>query len=100
VLITVKLFARGISILGSNTFTRSSGLNVPVQFTLETQAEPLGINPGDIIVGDADGVVVIPTLALEKCLKLCVERWDIDEKTRKCLENGDEMGPTIARLRK
>ncbi|KAH8592213.1 ribonuclease E inhibitor RraA/Dimethylmenaquinone methyltransferase [Bisporella sp. PMI_857] len=94
------LFARGSSILGSASFTRSSTLNEPVQFTSETQKEPLTVHPGDLILGDADGVVVVPPTLVEQCLRYCEERWDIDEKTRKCLENGDEMGSTISKLRK
>ncbi|KAK0121935.1 hypothetical protein ONS95_010209 [Cadophora gregata] len=94
------LFAKGVSILGSASFTRSSTLNEPVQFTSETQKEPLTINPGDLILADADGVVAIPPTLVEQCLKLCEERWETDEKTRKCLEDGEEMGPTIAKLRK
>jgi regulator of RNase E activity RraA len=96
----MKLFAKDISTLGSNTFTRSSLLNVPLQFTSDLQPEPFDINPGDIILGDADGIVAIPPTLVEQCLKLCEERWDIDEKTRACLEKGDEMGPTIQKLRK
>jgi len=94
------LFAKGISILGSNTFTRASGLNAPIKFTSETQKEPLTIQPGDFLMGDADGVVAIPPSLVEQCLQLCEERFEIDEKTRQALENGEEMGPTIARLRK
>lgn len=71
-----------------------------MQFTSDVQKEPLTITPGDLILADADGVVVISPTLVEQCLKLCEERWDIDEKTRKCLENGDEMGPTINKLRK
>lgn len=58
------------------------------------------INPGDWIVADVDGVVAVPPSIAENCLKLCEERAAIDEKTREALERGDEMGPTIARLRK
>ncbi|KAH6684793.1 ribonuclease E inhibitor RraA/Dimethylmenaquinone methyltransferase [Halenospora varia] len=94
------LFAKGWSILGSNTFTRSAGLNVPVTFTSDIQPKPVTINPGDVILGDADGVVAIPPTFVEQCLKLCKERFNIDEETKKCLEAGEEMGPTILKLRK
>jgi regulator of RNase E activity RraA len=95
------LYARGLSILGSNTFTRSSELNVTVKYEIEElQDAEVTINPGDIIMGDADGVVAIPPELAEKCVELCQTRWEIDEETRKCLENGDEIGPTIKKLRK
>ena len=64
------------------------------------QPDSLTINPGDLILGDADGIVVIPPKHVDKCLKLCEERFEIDEKTREALEKGEEMGPTIKRLRK
>jgi regulator of RNase E activity RraA len=57
------------------------------------------IRPGDIILGDADGVVVIPPESAEQCLDLCEKRFTIDEETLKCLKGGEPMGTTIARLR-
>jgi len=95
-----QLFAKGISILGSAAATRCSTVNESVEFTSDVQKDPLTINAGDLILADADGIVVIPPTLVEQCLKLCEERWEIDEKTRVCLENGDEMGSTIAKLRK
>lgn len=93
-------FARGTSILGSNTFTRSSEINVPVAYENVEVHEKFIITPGDYIPGDCDGVVAIPPDTVEECLRLCQERYEIDEKTRECLENEDEMGPTIRKLRK
>ncbi|KAK5094626.1 hypothetical protein LTS08_008482 [Lithohypha guttulata] len=100
--INISLFARGSSILGSNSFTRASEINVPVQYRIE-EVEDAGdvvIRPGDIIMGDADGVVAIPVEVVRDCVKLCQERADIDEKTMEALRNGEEMGPTLKRLRK
>lgn len=94
------MFAKGSSSLGSNTFTRASALNVPVEFTSPEQIRPLTINPGDLIVADADGVVVIPPSKVEECLDICEERAKIDELTVEALKNGEEMGATLARLRK
>lgn len=95
----IGLFARGNSILGSNTFTRSSELNVRVTYKIAEVGE-LVIRPGDYILGDVDGVVAVPVDKVEECVRLCQERFEIDEETQKCLELGQEMGPTIERLRK
>ncbi|KEZ38961.1 Ribonuclease e inhibitor rraa dimethylmenaquinone methyltransferase [Scedosporium apiospermum] len=89
------LFAREMSILGSNTFTKASEINVPLQFKGD-----LWINPDDLVVGDADGVVVVPPSLAEKVVALCEERAEIDKKTIEALLNGAEMGPTIKQLRK
>ncbi|XHG08637.1 hypothetical protein AWENTII_011729 [Aspergillus wentii] len=95
------LFARGVSILGSNGFTRSAELNVPVTYVNEeTEGGEVLVNPGDYIVGDANGVVSVPVDKVEECVRLCRERYEIDEETRMCLERGEEMGPTIKRLRR
>ena len=90
-----KVFARDTSILGANTFTRPSEIDVPLQFK-----DDLWIDPGDVLVGDRDGVVVVPPALLEKVIELCQSRAEIDEKTFEALRNGEEMGATLARLRK
>ena len=96
----IGLFARRMSILGSHTFTRSSELNVPVSYRIEElNDEKVEIRPGDLIMGDADGVVAIPPDVAEECAKLCDARWNIDEATRRCIEEGEDIGPTIAKLR-
>ncbi|KAF4124317.1 Demethylmenaquinone methyltransferase [Geosmithia morbida] len=89
------VFARGTSILGSNTFTRASEINVAVQFR-----DDLWINPGDVLVGDRDGVVVVPPGLAEQVIELCGARAEIDEQTFEALRKGESMKSTLARLRK
>ncbi|RSL63816.1 hypothetical protein CEP53_004301 [Fusarium sp. AF-6] len=89
------VFARGHSILGSNTFTRASLVNVPLQFKDE-----LWINPGDILVGDADGVVVVPPTLAERVSELCQARAEVDEKMFTELRKGAAMGELIKTIRK
>lgn len=89
------MFAGGTSILGSNTFTRASEIGVPLQFK-----DDLWVNPDDVLVGDMDGVVVVPPSLIDQVVELCQKRAEIDEKTFEALRNGEEMGTTLARLRK
>jgi regulator of RNase E activity RraA len=70
-------------------------LNIPLQFK-----DDLWIHPGDILIGDQDGVVVVPPSLVEQVVGLCTERKEIDARTMEALESGEEMGPTLARLRK
>lgn len=94
------LFARGVSILGSATFTRSSEINVPVTYENVEVGEQVVIQPGDYIIGDEDGVVAVPKDKVEDCVKICQERYALDEGTLKCLQNGEPLGATIEKLRK
>ncbi|KAJ5132729.1 RraA-like protein [Penicillium atrosanguineum] len=89
------VFARSTAVLGSNGFTRASAINIPLQFK-----DDLWVYPEDILVGDENGVVVVPPTLMEQVVELCQERFDIDEKTMKALRAGEAMGPTIKRLRK
>jgi len=62
--------------------------------------EDLWVHPGDLLVGDQDGVVVVPPSLVDQVVQLCQERKEIDEKTMRDLHAGAEMGPTIAKHRK
>jgi regulator of RNase E activity RraA len=60
----------------------------------------LWIHPGDILIGDQDGVVVVPPSLVEQVVAICTERKKIDARTLEALEAGEEMGPALKRLRK
>lgn len=68
---------------------------MPLQFKGD-----LWIHPDDMMVGDENGVVVVPPSLVEQVVDLCQERFEIDEKTFAALRSGEPMGPTIKRLRK
>ncbi|KAJ4311045.1 hypothetical protein N0V84_010659 [Fusarium piperis] len=89
------VFARETSVLGSNTFTRASEINVPLQFK-----DDLWINPGDMLVGDADGVVVVPLSLMDQVIELCKERAEIDARTLEALQRGEGIGGAIKKYRK
>jgi 4-hydroxy-4-methyl-2-oxoglutarate aldolase len=61
------VFARGISARGTG---KSSALSVgrPITFT------DVPVSMGDLVVGDMDGVIIIPAAAVEKTIKSSEER--------------------------
>ncbi|KAJ9630845.1 hypothetical protein H2203_001370 [Taxawa tesnikishii (nom. ined.)] len=91
----LPLFARQTSILGSNSFTRASELNIPLQFKGD-----LWIHPGDVLVGDQDGVVVVPPSLVDRVVEICSERKEIDAKMMEALNSGMEMGTAMKKFRK
>jgi len=56
------------------------------------------VQPGDVIVGDADGVVVVPRLDADAVATAAQERLAKEEKTRARLKNG-ELGLDFYGLR-
>jgi 4-hydroxy-4-methyl-2-oxoglutarate aldolase len=76
-----NVFSRGLCILG--TSNHGDGfLNEPIVIG------DVLINPGDIIVGDRDGVVVVPKDSIEEAIEKSKAREEKEEKVRKQLREG------------
>jgi len=90
------VFARGQSTVGQGGHTRPSALNVPISIApIATVGygfgeengegfEPVNIQPGDMVVGDVDGVVCVPVGMVNEVIEKCRLGRAIDEK---CMED-------------
>ena len=76
------VWARAISAQGTVKATPGS-VNVPVVCAGAI------VRPGDVIVGDIDGVVVVPRQAAADIARLGTERVAKEQKTRERLRNGE-----------
>ena len=76
-----NVFSRGLSILGTSNYG-DGFLNEPIVIG------DVLINPGDIIVGDRDGVVVVPATRIEEAIEKAIAREAKEENTRKQLREG------------
>jgi regulator of RNase E activity RraA len=77
------LFSRGHSTLGQSKFTRPSAIEEPliIKPQPENSAFPsVIIEPGDMIVGDIDGVVCVPKQLVNEVINLATEGREIDER--------------------
>jgi 4-hydroxy-4-methyl-2-oxoglutarate aldolase len=84
-------WARAISAQGTVKATAGS-VNVPIV------CAGAAVHPGDVIVGDADGVVVVSRAEASEVARLADERVAKEEKTRERLRNG-ELGLDFYGLR-
>ncbi len=87
------VFATGIVPSTSVHHYRFAGTNVPVQ------CDGVTVNPGDIVVADADGVAVVPRENAEKILALAQQldfkehsMYPIIEKARSIVEGLKQLG--------
>jgi regulator of RNase E activity RraA len=46
------------------------------------------VDDGDVVVGDEDGVLIIPSASLGECLKRAVEKIGIEDQIGELLEGG------------
>lgn len=75
------VFSRGLCIRGTSNYGDGT-LNEPIIIG------DVSINPGDIIVGDRDGVVVVPQNKIEEVIEKATAREAKEERTRIELRKG------------
>lgn len=88
-----SVFARGLSVHGSGGYTAPASVGTPVTCGGVTVRE------GDIILGDLNGVVVIPQDRAEEVLAKVEELAQIEERITADLEGGATIGETFKKHR-
>jgi regulator of RNase E activity RraA len=85
------VFHGGIGPLDSKGRGRIMAIDVPIE------CAGVPIAPGDLIFGDADGVVVIPKTVEAKVLELAFEKVTGEHNTLRDLQRGDKLADVFAR---
>jgi 4-hydroxy-4-methyl-2-oxoglutarate aldolase len=81
----VPVFAAGVSVRGTQFFNPGH-LQIPVS------VGGVVVRPGDWIVGDSDGVVVVPKENAEDVFERAIKRRDVNERDRdERLERGESL---------
>jgi regulator of RNase E activity RraA len=83
------IFAKSI------TPVTSVGRTKVVEFNSSIMIDDVTINPGDIIVGDSDGVVVIPVSLLENVIALAKEIDSLEKQESEELKKGKSIVEVI-----
>jgi 4-hydroxy-4-methyl-2-oxoglutarate aldolase len=83
----LSVFARYTSPIESLRRSRIHDIEVPISVT-GTLTSQVRVDPGDWIFGDEDGVLVVPTDALEEVLAKSEEAKDIEDKVREEVQAG------------
>jgi regulator of RNase E activity RraA len=84
-------FHGGIGPLDSKGRGRIMAIDVPVE------CAGVPVRPGDLIFGDADGVVIIPKAVEAKVLTLAFEKVTGERNTLHDLQRGDKLADVFAR---
>lgn len=85
------VFHGGIAPLDSKGRARIMAVDVPIE------CAGVRVEPGDLVFGDADGVVVIPKRVEAEVLKLAFEKVEGEHSTLAALKSGEKLGDVFAR---
>ncbi len=75
----------------------SRGRGHVVAFDVPVEISGVRIEPGDLVVGDLDGVVVVPRAIERQVLQIAHEKTSAENHTREVLERGDLLADVYAR---
>ncbi|KAG0246331.1 hypothetical protein BGX31_002942 [Mortierella sp. GBA43] len=89
------VFAKTTSIMGAGPFTRPTTLNQPITMQPNPNHPAVTIHPGDYIIADADGVVVVPKDMLDQVRAQCEKSTAVDDKCMQALKAGHGIAETF-----
>jgi 4-hydroxy-4-methyl-2-oxoglutarate aldolase len=95
---TAELAAMNFPVWSKAVSSQGTVKNVPGDVNIPVVCAGALVNPGDVIVGDADGVVVVAREAAAEVAKASQQRLAKEEKTRERLRKG-ELGLDFYGLR-
>jgi len=75
------VFCRGLSIKGT-------GKNQPGKVNVPISIGDVAIHPGDIVIGDRDGLCVVPQGGVDSAIASSLAREEKEEKMRNAIEEG------------
>jgi 4-hydroxy-4-methyl-2-oxoglutarate aldolase len=85
------VFHGGIGPLDSKGRGEVAAIDVPIE------CAGVIVNPGDLIYGDADGVLAVPQPVVKQALKLALEKVEGEDRTRAELQEGARLADVYAK---
>ncbi|KAI1654628.1 RraA-like protein [Daldinia decipiens] len=80
------IFARGTGTAPPAELLKVAAVNVPVK--LQTDEQDMDIRPGDYLIADLNGVVVLPVELAEQALPLMQKQVEADDKMAEAIKKG------------
>jgi 4-hydroxy-4-methyl-2-oxoglutarate aldolase len=87
------VFHAGIAPLDSKGRGVVAAIDVPIE------CAGVAVSPGDLVLGDADGVVVVPRAVEDEAVRLAYAKVDGEDRTRDELAAGAKLAAVFAKYR-
>ena len=85
------VFHGGIGPLNSKGRGEVCAIDVPIECGGVT------VNPGDLVFGDADGVLVVPQPIVKQALRQALDKVEGEDRTRAELQQGAKLAEVFAK---
>jgi regulator of RNase E activity RraA len=77
----------------------SKGRGMVAEIDVPIQCAGVAVEPGDLVVGDADGVIVIPQAIEQQAVRRAFEKVDSEDRTREELAAGTRLREVFDKYR-
>ncbi|KAI1800906.1 RraA-like protein [Daldinia bambusicola] len=91
------IFARGTGTAPPAELLKVAAIDVPVK--LQTDEQDMDIRPGDYLIADLNGVVVLPANLAEQALPLMKKQVEADDKMAKAITQGMSFSEASKKFR-
>jgi 4-hydroxy-4-methyl-2-oxoglutarate aldolase len=86
---TARILAQDWPVFSRGCYAQDAGARASVlDFRIPIEIEGVRVEPGDLLFGDVDGVVVIPRAIEDEVLERSLEKVDAEDVTRGAIEKG------------
>jgi 4-hydroxy-4-methyl-2-oxoglutarate aldolase len=86
---TTKVLEQDWPVFSRGSHAQDSAIRLKViDYRVPTEIGGVWIAPGDLVVGDVDGVVVVPAAVEAEVIERALEKADAENVVRKAIENG------------
>ncbi len=86
---TPRVLEQNWPVFSRGRFAQDAGVRAKVaEFNVPIEIGGVAIQPGDLIVGDLDGVIVVPRPVEDEVIRLAVEKATGEKVVRKAIEAG------------
>lgn len=93
----MQVFAKGVGTTAGGAVCFPTGIQVPCAFNSVVQH--VIVNPGDYLIADVDGVVLIPGSLVGKVLDIIPAIVDADEKCAVAIKEGMSVEESFKKFR-
>ena len=76
----------------------SKGRGVVAEIDVPIECAGVPVESGDLVVGDADGVVIVPAAIQEQVIARALAKVEAEDATRAALERGDKLADVFERF--